>query len=294
MKFIPEKAKTVNSIVTVIVISMAIMVIILKTTQNILTKSLMFILIGALLGVSIFFFSFLKTLYYEISNDTLKIRSIFKFLDVKVPLEEIDYYSERITLLNQSGLAGIISKRFSVGAGYIKDFGKVDMYITSSRKTIFIITKDANYAVSPADMEGFSNLLKKHGIKEEYKERDVLAKDVVESRTKLRQYFLLNAIMILILVEVPIALYYLRKLPEYISLTQIGNNMLSYVPTKIYLDSMVGYAIMAFILSVAFYALSNIYAKFDKIYFYRLMLVPLVITFLLLLSLANTLISIFL
>lgn len=293
MKFIPEKAKTVNGILAAVVVAMAVMYIILRTTNNILTKSLMFMLIGALFVVSAFFFAFLKTLYYEIEDDTLKIRSLFYFLDIIVPISDILYFTEKITLLNQSGLAGFISKRFSVGTGYIEGMGKVDMYITSSKKTIFIVTEEANYAVSPALMEEFSKLLKKHGIKEKIRERDVLAKDVTESKNKLNQFFLLNTVVILINVGIPIALYYMSKLPEYISITQIGNNMLSYVPTKIYLDSVVGYAVIAFILTVVFYGLSLIYAKYDKIYFYRLMLIPLIIAFLLLLSLSNTLIMIF-
>ncbi|NLB21241.1 MAG: hypothetical protein GX829_10610 [Clostridium sp.] len=133
MKFIPEKAKTVNGIIATVVLAIMVMYIILRTTDNILTKSLMFILIGTLLVVSAFFFAFLKTLYYEIEEEILKIRSIFSFLDILIPIPQILYYTEKITLLNQSGLAGFISKRFSVGTCYIEGMGKVDMYITGSK-----------------------------------------------------------------------------------------------------------------------------------------------------------------
>ncbi len=293
MKFIPEKAKIVNGIALIVIATMIIMFVILKESENILTKSLMFILIGSVLVVGGFFLAFLKTLYYEIKDETLKIRSIFCFLDIKIPLKEIKYFTEKITLINQTGIAGIISKRFSVGPGYIEGMGKVDMYITNSRKSIFILTERGNYAVSPIDLESFSGELKRHGIKEEYKRSEVLEKDVLESHNKLRQYFLLNSVIILILVVVPMSLFYLNKLPMYISTSQIGSNMLSYVPSKIYMDSMIGYSVMVFILSIIFYALSQIYSKFNKIYFYHLMIIPLVITFLQLLSLANTLIAIF-
>lgn len=294
MKFIPEKAKAVNGIIIVIVISLIIMGAILSTTDNILTRSLMFILIGATVAVSIFFFSFLKTLYYEIDEDAVKIRSVFSFLDIVIPIQDILYYTEKITLLNQAGILGIISKRFSVGKGYIEGMGKVDMYITSSRKTIFIVTEVANYAVSPAEMDKFSKLLKSQGVEEEIKHRDVLPKDVLESRNRLNQYFLLGAVMLLIYVGVPMTLYYLDRLPDYISIALIGSNVLSFVSAMAYIDSVVGYAGMAFVLSIVFYVLTLIYAKIDKIYFYRLMIIPLVISFLLLLSLSNTLISIFL
>lgn len=293
MEFVPEKAKIVNGILLMVLAIIVIMILILKESSNLLTKSLMFILIGSILIVGGFFITFLKTLYYEISEETLKVRSLFSFMDIKIPLSEIQYYTESITLINQTGIAGIVSKRFSMGKGYIENMGKVDMYITSSRKSIFIVTEEANYAISPEDRETFANELKKHGIKEQYKERQILAKDVLESRNKLRQHFLLNAVMILILIVVPSGFYYLKKLPDYISLSQIGSNMLSYVPTKIYIDNIIGYAVVTFLLSIFFYVLSLIYSKFNKIFFYRLMIIPLVITFIQVLSLANILIAIF-
>ena len=293
MKFIPEKAKAVNGIIASIVLAITVMIVILRTTSNILTKSLMFLLIGILVVVSGLFFTFLKTMYYEIDEESLNIRSVFSFLDVLIPIPEILYYTERITLLDQSGLAGFISKRFSVGTGYIKGMGKVNMYITSSKKTIFIVTKEANYAVSPANMAEFSRLLRKHGVREQIKDRDVLSKDVEESKMKLNQFFLLNTVVILIQVGVPMTLFYLKKLPEYISSKQIGYNMLSYVPTRVYLDRTIRDTVIVFFISVGFYVLSLVYAKYDKIYFYRLMLIPVFIAFLLLLSLSNTLITIF-
>ena len=293
MKFIPEKAKAVNGIIASIVLAITVMIVILRTTSNILTKSLMFLLIGILVVVSGLFFAFLKTMYYEIDEESLNIRSVFSFLDVLIPIPEILYYTERITLLDQSGLAGFISKRFSVGTGYIKGMGKVNMYITSSKKTIFIVTKEANYAVSPANMAEFSRLLRKHGVREQVKDRDVLSKDVEESKMKLNQFFLLNTVVILIQVGVPMTLFYLKKLPEYISSKQIGYNMLSYVPTRVYLDRTIRDTVIVFFISVGFYVLSLVYAKYDKIYFYRLMLIPVFIAFLLLLSLSNTLITIF-
>ncbi len=293
MKFIPEKAKAVNGIIASIVLAITVMIVILRTTSNILTKSLMFLLIGILVVVSGLFFAFLKTMYYEIDEESLNIRSVFSFLDVLIPIPEILYYTERITLLDQSGLAGFISKRFSVGTGYIKGMGKVNMYITSSKKTIFIVTKEANYAVSPANMAEFSRLLRKHGVREQIKDRDVLSKDVEESKMKLNQFFLLNTVVILIQVGVPMTLFYLKKLPEYISSKQIGYNMLSYVPTRVYLDRTIRDTVIVFFISVGFYVLSLVYAKYDKIYFYRLMLIPVFIAFLLLLSLSNTLITIF-
>ena len=69
MKFVPEKAKIVNGILLMVLAIIIIMILILKESNNLLTKSLMFILIGSILIVGGFFITFLKTLYYEISEE---------------------------------------------------------------------------------------------------------------------------------------------------------------------------------------------------------------------------------
>ncbi|WP_312651008.1 PH domain-containing protein [Proteiniclasticum sp.] len=270
------------------------MIIILQVSDNVLTKSLMMLLIISLLIVGASFLIFMKTLYYKVGEGIVTIGSIFRFTDIHIKIENIVYFTERITLLDQSGIAGMLSKRFSVGKGYIEGLGKVDMYITSSKKTIFFGTEKGNYGISPADMAGFSALLKKNGVKEEFIIRDVLDKDIRESADKLKHFFLLNAVMVLILVEIPIVLLYLGRLPEYVSISQLDTSMLSYVPAKVYVDSTVAYGIMAFMIALLAFVLAKFYSKIDKIYYYRVMLIPLVISVLLLLNLANILIPILL
>ncbi len=294
MIFIPEKAQFINKLVAMLTLALIAMIIILQISDNVLTKSLMMLLIISLLAVGSSFLIFMRTLYYKIGDGILTIGSIFKFTDIHVKIENIVFFTERITLLNQSGIAGMLSKRFSVGKGYIEGLGKVDMYITSSKKTIFFGTEKGNYGISPADMNGFSSLLKKNGVKEEFVVRDVLEKDIKESADKLKHFFLLNAVMVLILVEIPIVLLYLGRLPEYVSISQLDTSMLSYVPANVYVDSTIAYGIVAFVVSLLSYMLAKFYSKIDKIYYYRVMLIPLVIIFLLLLNLANILIPILL
>lgn len=294
MKFIPEKAQFINKMVAIMAAVIIVMSIILAFSENILTKSLMMLLLFMFILYGAYSMVFLKTFYYRVEDGVLSIESIFRWTNKYIKLENIEFFTERITLLNQSGIAGMLSKRFSIGKGYIKGLGKVDMYITSSKKTIFFGTRNRNYAISPADMSGFSALLKKSGIREEFVVRDVLEKDLQESEERLKNFFLLNAVIVLILVGVPMALLYLEQLPEYVSISQLDTSMLSYVPAKVYVDSTTSYGIMGFLLAVVAYILSRVYAKVDKIYYYRVMLIPLVITLLMLLNLANTLILIFL
>ncbi|HCW74480.1 MAG TPA: hypothetical protein DHM90_12600 [Clostridiaceae bacterium] len=120
MIFIPEKAQFINKLVTMLAFALIFMIVILQVSDNVLTKSLMMLLIISLLAVGASFLLFMKTLYYKIEEDILTIGSIFRFTDIHIKLEKIVFFTERITLLNQSGIAGMLSKRFSVGKGYIE------------------------------------------------------------------------------------------------------------------------------------------------------------------------------
>ena len=135
MKFYPERSQFINNQILILIGFLVTMGLILRFSESILLKSLMMLLIFVMILLSGYYFVLLKTLYYEINDDNVVIGSAFRFLNHTIPLKDIRFFTERITLLNQSGLAGMLSKRFSVGKGYMRGLGKVDMYITSSRKT---------------------------------------------------------------------------------------------------------------------------------------------------------------
>lgn len=294
MKFVPERAQFINNLIGILGTLLVSLGMILRFSENIVLKSLMMLLIVMLLIGTSYYLAFLKTLYYKIEDRVLTIGSAFWFMDVHIPVEKILYFTERITLLNHSGITGMISKRFSLGRGYIQDLGKVDMYITSSKKTIFFGTMDEHFGISPENMTGFSQLLKKHGVQEAFVYRPLSEKDLNESAEKLRQYFLLNTLMVMIYLAVPIYLYYQNRFPDYVTIHQLHASMLSYVPAKVYMDSVITYGVTGFFVNLLFLFLTRAYRKVDLIYYYRIMFIPLVLLSLMLLNLANVLIPILL
>lgn len=294
MKFIPERAQFINNLIAALIIFFVSMGFILRFSDHILMKSLMMLLIILLSIISVYYLVFLKTLYYEITEDHLIIGSAFKFLNHAIPLRDIRYYTERITLLNHSGFTGMISRRFSVGKGYMRGLGKVDMYITSSKKTIYFGTDSGNYAISPENMKAFSQLLAHHGIQENFPQRPLLEKDIAESDEKLKQYFILNTLMIIVYIGVPLLLYYENYLPGYMSTHQLNVSTISYLPAKVFIDRIVLMGITGFFFNLILFFIAKGYEKIDRIYYYRVMLIPLVLSSVLLLNLANVLIPVFL
>jgi len=235
----------------------------------------------------------IDTLYYKIDKGYLTIGSVFRFNDKVINLKEIEYYTERITLINQSGLAGLLSKRFSVGKGYIDGIGKVNMYITSSKKAIYFTTSFANYAISPESPNAFMAMMKKENIQEKSVFHDIIENDLIKSEDTIRQYFLFDALLILIVVSIPVILYYRSYMPLYISVSLVSPNVLSFIPSKMFIENIIRYGVLNFAFLILFMIISKIYSKIDRIYYYRIMLIPALVTFFFMLYVINMILPIF-
>lgn len=265
----------------------------LQFANMIHVKSFLLSMMLLVLLIGTYYVVLITTLYYKFDKGYLTIGSIFRFNNVSINLKDIEYYTERITLINQSGLAGLLSKRFSVGKGYIDGIGKVNMYITSSKKAIYFTTSFANYAISPENPNAFMAMMKKENIQEKSVFHDILENDLIKSEDTIRQYFLFDALLIVIVVSIPVFLYYRSYMPLYISVTLVGPNFLSYIPSKVFIENIIRYGILDFAFLLFFMIISKIYSKIDRIYYYRLMIIPALVTFFFMLYVINMILPIF-
>lgn len=293
MVFKAEKTNMSKNIILMMMVLILGLGSILRFANMIYVKSFLLSMILLVLVIGTYFVVLINTLYYKVEKGYLTIGSFFRFNDVSINLKEIEYYTERITLLNQSGLAGLLSKRFSVGKGYIEGIGKVNMYITSSKKAIYFTTSFANYAISPENPNAFMALLKKENIQEKSVFHDILESDLIKSEDNIRQYFLFDALLIAIVVSIPVILYYRDFLPLYISVTLVGPNILSFIPSKVFIERIIIYGILNFAFLLLFMVVSKIYSKIDRIYYYRIMIIPALVTFFFMLYVINMILPIF-
>lgn len=265
----------------------------LRFANMIHVKSFLLSMILMVFLTATYYVVLINTLYYKIDKGYLIIGSFFRFNDVSINLKEIEYYTERITLLNQSGLAGLLSKRFSVGKGYIEGIGKVNMYITSSKKAIYFTTSVANYAISPENPNALMSVLKKENIQEKSVFHNILESDLMKSEDTIRQYFLFDSLLIVIVVSIPVFLYYRNYMPLYISVSLVGPNILSFIPSKVFIEKVVFYGVLNFGFLMFFMIVSRIYSKIDRIYYYRVMIIPALVTFFFMLYVINMILPIF-
>jgi len=293
MKFKVEKTNMPNNIFIAMALGVLGLLFALQFTNSVHIKSFFFSVIIIILMVGNYYILLVNTLYYRIDEEYLVIGSILKFNDVEIRLRDIEFYSERITLINQSGIPGLFSKRFSVGKGYIEGLGKVNMFITSSKKAVYFGTDQGYYAISPENPHEMITLLKKENIMEKNIFRDVQESDVLRSVETVRQYLLFDAVLIMMVISFPVILFYLGYLPNYISVTLVSESLLSYIPSKIFVNNTIFYGAMNILLLLVFTVLAKTYSRIDRIYYYRLMIVPLLATFFLMLYVINTILPIF-
>ena len=265
----------------------------LQFANMVYVKSFLLSMMLMVFAIGTYYIVLINTLYYKIDKGYLTIGSFFRFNDVIISLKEIEYYMERITLINQSGLAGLLSKRFSVGKGFIEGIGKVNMYITSSRKAIYFTTSFANYAISPESPNSFIAVMKKENIQEKSVFHDILENDLIKSEDTIRQYFLFDALLIAVVVAIPVFLYYRNYMPLYISVTLVKPSVLSFIPSKVFIENIIRYGISNFAFLIFFMIISKIYSKIDRIYYYRLMIIPALVTFFFMLYVINIILPIF-
>jgi hypothetical protein len=293
MIFKAEKTNMSKNIILVMIVLILGLGTFLQFAKIIYVKSFLLSMIFMVFVVGTYYVVLIDTLYYKIDKGYLTIGSVFRFNDKVINLKEIEYYTERITLINQSGLAGLLSKRFSVGKGYIDGIGKVNMYITSSKKAIYFTTSFANYAISPESPNAFMTMMKKENIQEKSAFHDILDNDLIKSEDTIRQYFLFDALLILIVVSIPVILYYRSYMPLYISVSLVSPNVLSFIPSKVFIENIIRYGVLNFAFLILFMIISKIYSKIDRIYYYRIMLIPALVTFFLMLYVINMILPIF-
>lgn len=249
---------------------------------------LMFVII-----VSLQLYIFIKSLYYEFTDKHLVIGSSLKWYNIYIKYENIIAFDTRVNLINKIGIYAFFGKRFFIGKGNIEGVGKTKLYVTNSKKNIYIMTEKEIYSISPKDLDGFTRELRNRGIEQEKVERDVREEDILESDEIAKRFFLLNFIIILVVISVPIIIYYLGYLPDYIPRFSTTNNLNVFMDVNEYLNRVYMMGALSFVFLAIMTLFSRIYSKVDTLYHYKILFIPLIVSIFSLLFLLNDLALIF-
>lgn len=273
--------KTKFTQVLFIAIIISILSLLLIINQNIFVgmrlRSSIILILVSLAGGSTFLYIFIRTLYYEFKDKYLVIGSFFRWLNININYENIQSFDSKVTLVSKNGIYISFGKRFFIGKGNVDGIGKTKLYVTNSKKSIYIMTNKKIYAVSPKDFDGFKRELRIRNIKNEKVYRKITKEDILKNDEIAKRFFLLNFIIILVVMFIPIALDYFGYMPNYIPRPNTLTRVNLFISLNEYLNKAYITGILNFIFLIIITLFSIIYSKIDTLYHYKVLYIPLAV-----------------
>lgn len=159
------------------------------------------------------------TLKYEIGDGMLKIVSIFRLKQIKIPFSDLEKYTETTGNMDAIKLSGYGGRSFAIGRCFFNKLGAVNMNVTYNENIFFIKTKEDIYAVSPINVAEFENELKTIGVEDEKWTLTNKITQRLHQDNYFRVPFFLVSILIIIFIARPLYLYYANMLPQNMPLS---------------------------------------------------------------------------
>ena len=225
----------------------------------------------------------LMSLKFRLTDQQFTISGAFDLKKIQIPVTEIQCWSRRITLLENVGTS-LHTARFALGKGLDSTGESADLFITSSKKAVFLKTKQGNYGISPEEADAFVEQLKELGIPQRTgNERSFMNADNNEGRAPINQLTRYCILLTVILLLLPVVMYFLNLLPEWVPVS-----MNQYITRSAYLESVIFKGLLALVTITVTYGIIFLLSSTDGKFYYRIMFVPLVFVVVLLFLEINT------
>lgn len=225
----------------------------------------------------------LMSLKFRLTDQQFTISGAFDLKKIQIPVTEIQCWSRRITLLENVGTS-LHTARFALGKGLDSNGESADLFITSSKKAVFLKTKQGNYGISPEEADAFVEQLKELGIPQRTgNERSFMNADNNEGRAPMNQLTRYCILLTVILLLLPVVMYFLNLLPEWVPVS-----MNQYITRSAYLESVIFKGLLALVTITVTYGIIFLLSSTDGKFYYRIMFVPLVFVVVLLFLEINT------
>jgi len=225
----------------------------------------------------------LMSLKFRLTDQQFTISGAFDLKKIQIPVTEIQCWSRRITLLENVGTS-LHTARFALGKGLDSNGESADLFITSSKKAVFLKTKQGNYGISPEEADAFVEQLKELGIPQRTgNERSFMNADNNDGRAPMNQLTRYCILLTVILLLLPVVMYFLNLLPEWVPVS-----MNQYITRIAYLESVIFKGLLALVTITVTYGIIFLLSSTDGKFYYRIMFVPLVFVVVLLFLEINT------
>lgn len=284
MEYKPSKGNGIYYISIVMVIYNVLLAVILVLENSYLFVNLLKVL---LLVSNIYALYYIFTYYPKkiiLNEESIKIVSLLNFRVLKIMVDDIEKYNIAEGNIKGVRLSGFARNSFAFGKTVVSKIGTTRMFVTSSKKIIYMKTKDGNIALSPVDVDKFENFLIEKNIE---KSEWTYIVDRTSSFHKDRKFIIpliLSSIFTIFITLYPFYLYLRNNLPAKMPLSINAKfQPVTYCTGKQFAINQMGYGFLNMGILFCMYFASSFYARYDKKSAYKFMYISLVIAFVFLL-----------
>lgn len=277
----PEKSGMIRAMfgaTTIILVSLTALFIM---SGNIRVKIILVTLMVLTAGIGLYHILLAKTLKFRWAESALYIEGFFGLYRVVLPVESMLRYTRRITLISRSGLLGSITRKYYIGNIIVNDMGKMMLFITNSKNSIYLSTMKGIYGISPEAPDEFCAHLDRLGIPLAEEPDYLDSADRGRARKKYNQILARSAFSLAIATLGPLALYNARMLPPYLMTWDAANPKAIYITVGSFITSHLWYCLFTFAVLVVSGFASKFFKRLDPYYYYRVLYLPASMVFLL-------------
>ncbi|PKK38753.1 hypothetical protein ABB02_02059 [Clostridiaceae bacterium JG1575] len=232
MEFRPEKNNIAAIFFCIVLIVDILLLLLFDALDSAQIRVLLTLFLVFANVYAIYVVAFLWTLKFVFQKEELIISGAFDVKHIRIAREDLLSWSRKITLLDISGVP-ISSHRFAIGKGQDHHGERAELFITSSKKSVFLQTKNGNYGLSPADPDGFIEQLSAWGIPQRILHGNEGAHKLHSfTQEHLRSLIVYTCITICMQLFLPGLMHLLGFLPDWVAISPH-----SYLPRAHYMEA---------------------------------------------------------
>lgn len=270
MLYLPGKSNTSRNIALALLLMDLVLFLLflafdVPKVRGLLT--FLFLMVNLFAG---YFLGLLLTLKYQLTDEFFEIHGLFGLKHIKVPLEEVKSWSRRITLIDTKGTA-LATPRFALGNGLDNDGNRAELFITSSKKAVYLCTDRGNFGISPELADEFTTHLNRLGVTQRLGPVKALTSaEEGKPRQVLNQLTLYSILLCAVLIAIPLFMHFVGLLPAW-----IRTSAHSFLPQQAYLEAVFTRGLLAVIFILFAYGVILLLSSIEGKIYYRLMYLPL-------------------
>ncbi len=283
MEYKPERNNIRTIIIAALLLADLILIVLFLNMDSSRIRGMLTFIFLLINAFGLYLIRLIITLKYILTDQELIITGTLNLRKIKIPVSDIESWSRKITLLDTSGL-GLSTARFAIGKGLDNNGDQAELLITSSKKVIYLKTKNGNYGISPEKADEFIAQLKALDIPQQSgSERRYLQQDQNRSRSNLNQIMLYCILLMAILLLIPVVMYFTGLMPQLVRTAAV-----SYMTRKAYLEAVFTRGLIALVVMLVSYGVTILLSAIEGKYYYRIMFIPLIFVIVLLFFEVNT------